>query len=129
MSSFTGRTALISAVAGLILFLSLPAIAEYRHGYKDIPRDVDVPPHIVACIECHNQASAHVFTNWAMDRHAMSGVLCLECHGVGENDDILHEHEMHYENGSLPYGDPKYKVPISTAVTPEDCVKCHPYPY
>ncbi|MHC4663963.1 MAG: multiheme c-type cytochrome [Planctomycetota bacterium] len=80
-----------------------------------------------ACIECHKETSPGLFADWAHGSHARASVTCIDCHKADKSDkDISTEHYKQYARHDLPYGKRKYEVPISAAVTPKDCSRCHP---
>ncbi len=99
---------------------NFPKAKEYR-----IERSV--PPEGQACIECHRVTTPGVFADWAKSRHANANITCLDCHLVQPGDQgIAMEHEKYYNRTDMPWGEAKYKMPISAIVTPKDCSRCHP---
>ncbi len=70
-----------------------------------------VSPESKACITCHETSSAPlVVQQWAVSRHAQSGVACVECHQVDKSRKDGFEHFGQF---------------ISVVVTPKQCGICH----
>lgn len=86
-----------------------------------------MPPQGEACVECHKETTPGIFADWSMSLHAQANIHCLDCHQAQESDpDVAKDHEKYYGRSDLPYGEAKYKIPISAVVTPKDCSRCHP---
>jgi hypothetical protein len=94
---------------------------------KEFRIERSMPPQAVACIECHQQETPGLFTDWANSRHAAANITCLDCHMAEEHDpDVAKDHFQYYERADLPYGRQEYKIPVAGVVTPKDCSRCHP---
>ncbi len=63
------------------------------------------------CASCHKRVSPDIVAQFASSAMAMSGVRCLDCHGVERGDPLGVEHE-----GFL----------IAAVPTPRHCASCHP---
>jgi hypothetical protein len=117
-------------VAGLVLVVGIPVNWAQQPNFpkvKEFRIERSMPPEAVACIECHKATQPGVFGDWAKSRHAHANITCLDCHMAQTGDqDIARGHEQYYSRSDLPYGEPKYKVPIASIVTPKDCSRCHP---
>ncbi|OQY55729.1 MAG: hydroxylamine oxidoreductase [Desulfobacteraceae bacterium 4572_88] len=86
-----------------------------------------MPPEAVACIDCHRREHPGLFADWANSRHASANITCYDCHKAEAFDpDVSKSHEKEYQNPTVKYGSQDYMVPVSAAVTPKDCSRCHP---
>jgi len=117
-------------VVVLVLGIGMSSIEAQQANFskvKEFRIERSIPPEGVACIECHKATTPGIFADWAKSRHANANITCLDCHLVQPGDqDIAKGHEKYYSRADMPYGESKYKVPISSIVTPKDCSRCHP---
>jgi hydroxylamine dehydrogenase len=94
---------------------------------KEFRIERSMPKEAIACIECHKKENPALFTDWTYSRHASANITCLDCHQADPSDpDVSKSHFKQYERSDQQYGTQEYKVPISAAVTPKDCSRCHP---
>jgi hypothetical protein len=130
----TMRKKLVFILVGLMavgLMLSITALSVNAQQnfpkVKEFRIERSIAPEAVACIECHKATNPGLFDDWARSRHASAGITCLDCHLAQPGDtDVAKAHEKYYSQKDLPYGEQKYKVPITAIVTPKDCSRCHP---
>jgi hydroxylamine dehydrogenase len=114
---------------GLMLSITAPSVNAQQNfpKVKEFRIERSIAPEAVACIECHKAKNPGLFDDWARSRHASAGITCLDCHLAQPGDtDVAKAHEKYYSQKDLPYGEQKYKVPITAIVTPKDCSRCHP---
>ena len=108
---------------GLMLSVTAPSVNAQQNfpKVKEFRIERSIPPEAVACIECHKATNPGIFDDWARSRHASAGITCLDCHLAQPGDtDVTKAHEKYYSQKDLPYGEQKYKVPITAIVTPKD---------
>ncbi|MGE4555685.1 MAG: multiheme c-type cytochrome [Desulfovibrionaceae bacterium] len=123
---------LMAAWAAFVLSAALcgPVFAADAQNFpkvREFRLQMAMPEQAVACIECHKQQTPGIFADWADSGHARSGVTCLDCHQAQPSDpDVSQTHFAYYGKKEMPYGEERYRIPISAAVTPKDCSRCHP---
>ncbi len=122
--------ALTAAAAGMTATWTRVAAAQSTGNF---PKDKEfrivrsMPPQAVACLECHKAEHPGIFDDWAQSRHASANITCYDCHKAEEFDpDVSQEHYKQYERSDTKYGTREYKVPVTAAVSPKDCSRCHP---
>ena len=82
-----------------------------------------LPPEAKACLDCHRQENPGLFADWAKSRHAAANITCFDCHRADETDrDVSQKHYRQYDRTEAA----NQRVPVSGAVTPKDCSRCHP---
>lgn len=115
-------------LALLCLAWALPALAQQAFPKpKEYRIERGMPKQAEACIQCHRQETPGLFADWAMSRHASANITCLDCHQAQESDkDISQAHAKLYDRKELPYGSREFYVPVTAAVSPKDCSRCHP---
>lgn len=87
---------------------------------KSFQIERSIHPAGKTCIECHKKETPGLFTDWTLSAHARANITCYDCHHAESTDkDISQKHFSVYEEG-------QEKVPVSGAVTPKDCSRCHP---
>lgn len=103
------------------------SVAENFPRDKEFRIERSMPDAAKACIQCHKQENPGLFADWAHSRHANANITCYDCHKADERDpDVSQSHYKQYERSDTEYGKKEYKVPVSAAVTPKDCSRCHP---
>ncbi len=104
------------------------SVAEDLLKEKEFRIERSMPKAAEACIQCHKQENPGLFADWAHSRHASANITCFDCHRADERDpDVSQEHFKQYERSDRGvYGTKEYRFPVTAAVTPKDCSRCHP---
>lgn len=130
MKRFLFITAVTVALVG---FLAVGPMTAHAQSAPNQPTEKafrierSMPKEAVACIQCHKAENPGLFADWAKSRHASANITCLDCHKAESFDpDVSQTHYKQYERSDQKYGTKEYKVPITAAVTPKDCSRCHP---
>ena len=93
----------------LLLFITMllftaPALASQGEG-KDHDDKGNNPNSPMACVNCHENVTPSIVTDWELSEHSKKNVSCANCHGTGHTtaDDV--------DEAGIP--------------TPEVCAECH----
>ncbi len=93
----------------LLLFITMllftaPALASQGEGKDDDDKGKN-PNSPMACVNCHENVTPSIVTDWELSEHSKKNVSCANCHGTGHTtaDDV--------DEAGIP--------------TPEVCAECH----
>ncbi|BDG04607.1 multiheme c-type cytochrome [Anaeromyxobacter oryzae] len=87
------------------LALALAADAADAQAKKPAPPPAKAAGPGQACIDCHEQTSPSIVSDWRLSRHSAMDVDCISCHGDG------HRTKDDFAKAKLP--------------TPDTCAQCH----
>lgn len=105
----------------IILFLILLCVGLWRWGFPLVLSDLNRMSKIsgTSCIECHQQLTAGIYSDWRKSVHSKVGVDCYKCHKAGKQNKNLINRD-HLDNT---------KIPTAIVVSPRICAGCHPKEY